>query len=120
MWEKFENLRIEKGVSAYEIAKAIGVPSGMFTNWKAGRYTPKADKMQKIADYFGVPLSYFYDADDGEHYYLDKATRDAAEELRTNKELRLLFDAGRDASPEDLRTVHQMLLALKRKESRDD
>ena len=27
-------------------------------NWKQGKYTPKQDKLQKIADYFGVSLEY--------------------------------------------------------------
>lgn len=58
MWEIFEKLRKQKKVSAYEVCKAIGEPSGMISNWKAGRYTPKADKLQKIADYFGVTLDY--------------------------------------------------------------
>lgn len=58
MWEIFEKLRERKKVSAYEVCKAIGEPSGMISNWKAGRYTPKADKLQKIADYFGVTLDY--------------------------------------------------------------
>lgn len=119
MYENYAKLRDNRGVSDYAVAKACGFNPATLSDWKRGQYTPKADKMQKIADYFGVPLSYFYASDDGDHYYLDKATRDAAEELRTNKELRLLFDAGRDASPEDLRTVHQMLLALKRKENHD-
>ena len=39
-----------------------------------------------------------------------------AQEILENKELRQLFDAARDASPEDLRAVHDMLLALKRKD----
>lgn len=36
-----------------------------------------------------------------------------------NKELRLLFDTAQYAPPEDLRTVHQMLLALQKKERID-
>jgi len=42
-----------------------------------------------------------------------------ADKIFHNKELRLLFDAARDAQPEDLETVHHMLLALKRKERGD-
>lgn len=120
MWEKFEKLREERGLSAYQICKDLGEQPGMISNWKAGRYTPKRDKIQKIADYFGVPISYFYDDEEEPTYYIDEKTRETAEEIRTNKELKLLFDAARDASPEDLLTVHQMLLALKRKERHDD
>lgn len=119
MYEKLKVLLEERGISAYQLCKEIGEPSGMITNWKAGRYTPKQDKIQKIADFFGVPLAYFYD-DAEENYYIDKDTREIAEEIRTNKELKLLFSASKDASPEDLKTVHQMLLALKRKEKHDD
>ena len=49
-------------------------------------------------------------------YYLNDETAAIAQDIFENKELRLLFDAARDAEPEDLETVHSMLLALKRKE----
>jgi hypothetical protein len=39
-----------------------------------------------------------------------------AQSIFESKELRMLFDAAQDANPEDLQTVHSMLLALKRKE----
>ena len=41
------------------------------------------------------------------------------EEIFENKELRMLFDASRNATPEDLLTVRDMMLALKRKERGD-
>lgn len=53
---------------------------------------------------------------DGPKYYLNDETAAIAQDIFENKELRLLFDAARDAAPEDLETVHSMLLALKRKE----
>lgn len=39
-----------------------------------------------------------------------------AQEIYDNKELSLLFDAARDAEPEDLQALHGMLMVLKRKE----
>ncbi|MGP1349007.1 MAG: helix-turn-helix domain-containing protein [Stomatobaculum sp.] len=57
-----------------------------------------------------------HDSDTDTGYYHNPETAQAAQEIFENKELRLLFDAARDSSPEDLQTVHQMLLALKRKE----
>ena len=58
MYEVFERLCKENGVTAYKVCKATGITTATISNWKAGRYTPKADKMQKIADYFGVSLEY--------------------------------------------------------------
>ncbi|MBQ9065245.1 MAG: helix-turn-helix transcriptional regulator, partial [Blautia sp.] len=26
------------------------------SSWKSGKYTPKIDKLKKLADYFGVPI----------------------------------------------------------------
>lgn len=52
-------------------------------------------------------------------YYINPETAAVAQQIFENKELRLLFDAAADATPEDLQLVHQMLLALKAKERQD-
>ena len=59
MYERFESLCKERGVTAYKVAKATGISTATFSNWKAKRSTPKADKLQLIADYFDVPLETF-------------------------------------------------------------
>lgn len=59
MHEIYERLKTEKGVSDYEVAKRTGVSQTTLSAWKNGRYTPKVDKIMKIADYFGVPLETF-------------------------------------------------------------
>ena len=103
-----------------DVSRETGVSYSTFTDWKTGRYTPKADKTQKIADYFGVPLEYLLTGVQKDvhetGYYLNPETAKVAQEMFENPELRVLFDAARDASPEDLRVVYDMLLALKRKE----
>lgn len=112
MWEKFEELRKKKGVSAYQVCKEIGEPTGMISNWKAGRYQPKSDKIQKIADYFGVPVSYFYE-DSEPQYYLNPETAKVAQEIFDDRNLRALFDAARDSKPEDLKMAAEMLRKFK-------
>ena len=47
---------------------------------------------------------------------LNDETAEMAQALFENRDLRVLFDAARDASPEDLKTTYDMLMALKRKE----
>ena len=58
MYEIFEKLLMERGVTAYKVAKATGISTGSMTDWKKGRSAPKVDKLQKIADYFGVSVEY--------------------------------------------------------------
>ena len=59
MYAIYMELKEAKGVTDYEVAKSTGVATSTLTNWKHGRYTPKLDKLQKIADYFGVTVDYF-------------------------------------------------------------
>lgn len=58
MYEVFQKLLIIKGVTAYKVAKATGISTATLTQWKHGSSTPKADKMQKIADFFDVTVDY--------------------------------------------------------------
>lgn len=60
MYEKFEELCKKKGVTPYRVSKETGISTATLTSWKQGKYNPKKDKLQIIADYFHVPLSYFY------------------------------------------------------------
>ena len=58
-YKKYADLRNKKGVTDYEVSKNTGVPTSTLSNWKAGRYAPKADKINSLADYFGVAIEYF-------------------------------------------------------------
>lgn len=119
MYEIYCKLRDAKGCKDADVARETGVTKSTFSDWKNGRSNPKDEKLKKIADFFGVSVDYLRtgkEKEGGETYYLNKETSKMAQDIFENKELRLLFDAARDASPEDLETVHSMLLALKRKE----
>ena len=59
MYEKFEKLLKERHVTANKVAIATGVTSATFSAWKKGEYTPKIDKLCKIANYFEIPVTYF-------------------------------------------------------------
>ena len=58
MYDIFQKLCDANNVTPYRVCKETGITTATMSNWKAGRYTPKADKMQKIADYFGVSVKY--------------------------------------------------------------
>lgn len=115
-YEHFKKLCDDAKVRPSEVSRATGVATSTLTEWKKGSYTPKADKLQKIAEYFGVSVDYLLSGEEQEGYYVNPETAQMAQEIFENKDLRLLFDAAHDASPEDLKLVHQMLLALKSKE----
>lgn len=61
----FEQLCKEKGMSVRQVSLETGVATSTLSNWKLGRYEPKADKIQILARYFGVEFERFLDHDSG-------------------------------------------------------
>ena len=58
---KFGSLLALRDETSYNVAKQTGVSEATLSSWKSGRYTPKRKTIKKIADYFSVPVEYFYD-----------------------------------------------------------
>lgn len=58
MYEIFSRLLQKNGVTPYKISKETGVSQSTLSDWKRGLSTPKIDKLQKIANYFGVSVEY--------------------------------------------------------------
>lgn len=123
MYDIFEQLLKERGVTAYRVAKETGVTTATLTSWKQGKYTPKPEKLQKIADYFNVSLSYLMTGKEEPEASSDSQTQKKALTTRDTKEITemlnnmedllkqdgLMFD-GDPASPE---AVDSILSAMK-------
>lgn len=58
MYEIYCKLRDERKVRDADVVKETGITKSTFSDWKNGRSKPKQDKLQKIADYFGVSVDY--------------------------------------------------------------
>lgn len=58
MYEIFAQLLEKYNVTPYKVSKETGIAQTTLSDWKRGRSTPKQDKLQKIADYFGVTVDY--------------------------------------------------------------
>lgn len=116
-YERLNSLIKSRGLSQRKVEIELGFSNGAISKWK--KYSPNAEKVQLLAKYFNVSFDYLMTGEEKESstgYYLNEETAKAAQEIFENKELRMLFDAARDADPEDLKALHSMALALKRKE----
>lgn len=58
-WSKYLELCTNINSSANAEAKKIGIASSTVSNWKRNSGEPQPHTLQKIADHFGVPVSYF-------------------------------------------------------------
>ena len=74
MYEIFEQLLQKYGVTAYRLSQEIGVSQSTLSDWKRGRSTPKLDKLQKIADYFGVTVDFLMTGSEQEKDFDPKLT----------------------------------------------
>lgn len=113
MYEIYCKLRDERGVKDADIVKETGITKSTFSDWKTGRSKPKNDKLQKIADYFGVTLDYLTtgkeEPEKKEKILTTKDERDIAKILEQTREQLLsqeglMFD-GDPASPEAVESI---------------
>lgn len=127
MYEIYCKLRAEKGYKDSDVARITGITKSTFSDWKSGRSVPKNDKLQKIADCFGVTLDYLTTGNEEPQGKAPELTardeRDIAKDLETlreklaNKELGPAAFEGDDIPEEDaelfLGQVELMLRRLK-------
>lgn len=113
----FEKLLKLRGVSSATVAANTGVSQTTLSQWKSGRSTPKADKLQKIADYFGVSLeylmtgkvSYSYIEDESPGYYVNEEVAKYAQEVFDKPEMKALFDASKNLSPDTIKQFAELM-----------
>lgn len=122
-YETYATIRDEKGLKDSDVCRMTGIKSPTITDWKKGRYTPKMDKLQKIADALGVSLDRIITGQDtekesvsGMKYYFSDETAELAQAMYEDNDLRLLADASRKMSQEDIKALTAMAQALIRKE----
>ena len=58
-FRRLESLVEARNISFYQLANDTAIPQSVFSDWKVGRSMPKTNKLNKIAEYFGVDASYF-------------------------------------------------------------
>ena len=116
MYENYERILKERGLTNYKVSKDTGIAQSVLSTWKTKETTPKADKLQILAEYLGVSIDYLLgvqpNVQSEEYYQNDEASR-AAQEAFDDPDLRILFDAAKGSRPEDIRMATEMLRRLK-------
>lgn len=99
------------GKSQKEVAKSINVSPQTFNTWCQGIALPRMGKVQLLADYFGINKSDLLDEHKHFHeeYYINDDAREMAQFLFENPEYKVLFDASRKVSKEDIATVKAIM-----------
>ena len=66
MYEVYQRLLDKKGVKNADVSRATGISNMTLSDWKRGKSVPKADKMQKIAEFLNVSVDYLMTGEEKE------------------------------------------------------
>lgn len=101
------------GKTAKEICDALRISPSTFSDWVNGRNYPRIDKIEMLANYFGISKS---DLVEEESYYINSGAAEMAQAIFERNDLRILFDATRDLTEEDIAIVTDIVKRLREKE----
>lgn len=116
-YERYLELCRQRGLSPTGAGRRIGISSRTSANWAFGA-EPRPDTVKRIADYFGVDVSYFYEDDEIEHKD-DKLVENFIEEMRQKNVLtddeQLLLDMFRSMTDEQKTALMKEAMRIKLK-----
>ena len=96
-----------------DIINDLGINKSAVSTWINGTRMPRMDKVQALADYFGVNKSDLLEdkgtQEEDNSYYIDEDAKELAQFLFKNPEYRVLFDAAKDVSADNLEMVKTII-----------
>ena len=114
MAENIQRLMDSRGIDRNKICADLGFKYTTFTDWVKGNTYPRIDKIELMANYFGVPKSELVEKYT-EGYYTDREAAEFAKYLRTRPGARMLFSAAKDMSKEEMEETVKYIEFLKSK-----
>lgn len=91
---KFNALLQDKAVTQKEIAHICGVSTSTVSTWSQGQNMPRMDKIEKLANYFGLPKSYFIEK--------DSPTPEPDRKITEEEIKAAFFEGSEDLPPEEM------------------
>lgn len=109
-------LRKSKGLTLSELAEKLNVSPSTILRWENGDIANmRRDRIAFLAKALEIKPTELLGLPDNSGYYTDPTVNEYAEQLRVNPNLRLLFDATKDMTKEDIDYVVDLVNRLKNK-----
>ncbi|HEY9574043.1 MAG TPA: helix-turn-helix transcriptional regulator [Lachnospiraceae bacterium] len=104
----------EHKMTQLDLAERLSVSPASVSHWCNGAKSPRMDKIDKMCSIFGILRSdLMEDHTNDEDYYTNAETAKIAQEIFESSDLRVLFDASKDATPEQMKKAAEYLTFLK-------
>lgn len=111
-YERLNSLIKSKGLSQHKLEIELGFSNGAISKWK--KYQPQPDRLQKLAEYFGVTMEYLLtgkEKEDSPIYYTNEETAAVAQKLFEDD--KVLFDVYRSSDKDRLVEYAKRLKAIR-------
>lgn len=117
--EKIKELRELYGMTQEELAEKLGLKKAAVNKYETGRVVNlKRSTIEKLCEIFNITPQELMGMDEDpnitqEEYYTNPEVAELAQQLKDRPELKVLFDASRDISKEDVQFVIDMIERMK-------
>lgn len=120
---RLKSLRKNMQLTGEEFGAKMNVSKPTVSLWESDKRTPNAEMLQKIANFFDVSVDYLligkpYTTNDS--YYYDTEVAELAEQIKNDPELRILLDAKRNLSKQDMKAIINITKSLLQRERGDE
>ena len=119
--ERVKALCKERKIPISKLEKDLGYSNGYIRQLRKGTFPD--DRLKKIVQYLSVSIDYLMTSVEKEYtetYYLNDETREIAQEIFENPDLRSLFDMSRKMPPERLKSHIDSMKNLYNQENSTD
>ena len=110
---ELKNCVKKKGITITGLERELGFARGSLS--KIDKNQPSADRLEKLSNYFGLPVDYFLEVQKTGHdkEYYDPETLEMAQALYDDPELRALMKAAMDVKKDSISSLTDLLHTMK-------
>ena len=103
-----------RGKTQNDLVRDLEITASTVSDWANGKKYPRVDKMQMLADYFGILKSDLTEEHQENELTDDIELQEYLEELKNRSEMRMLFSLAKGATKEDVMQAVKMIEALQK------
>ncbi|MFV0518404.1 MAG: helix-turn-helix domain-containing protein [Aminipila sp.] len=111
--DKLKEARKNANLTQEEVEYKSGIKKKTISNWENGVSRPDVDNIALLCKIYKVKPNDLFEWEENNSYYLDNEAAEIAQEIYEDKDLRMLFDASRKVSKNDIQLVIDMVKRLK-------
>lgn len=124
MGSRLKALRKKYNYTGEEVGNMLKVSKVAIYNWEKDIRSPNPDVIEKLANIYEVSTDYLITGKDSnitnDSYYYDTEVAELAEQIKNDPELRILLDAKRNLSKQDMKAIINITKSLLQRERGDE